>query len=81
MINFKSIVKETRKTSSFLKKNAKLLLMVYLYEKEKLPRDYIVEIVNIWNFYENEKDLLMIEKDWQFIQDKIKDGRAHELSE
>ena len=79
MINFTSIVEESRKTSSFLKKNAKILLMVYLFEEEKLPRDYIVELVGIWNF--PEKDLLMIEKDWQKIQDKIKAGKAHELSE
>lgn len=79
MISFMDIVKEDWSNSSFLKKNAKLLLIIYLYEKEKLPRDYIVELVNIWTF--PEKDLLMIQKDWQTIQNKVRAGKAHELSE
>ncbi|MCX6822908.1 MAG: Sau3AI family type II restriction endonuclease, partial [candidate division SR1 bacterium] len=76
---FMEIVDEERETSSFLQKNEKLLLFFYLCEEEKIFRDYIVEYINIRKF--PPKDLLMIEHDWHTIQDKIKAGRAHELSE
>ena len=41
--------------------------------------DYIIKLVDDWN-YPNE-DLLVIKRDWLFIQNKIKEGKAHELSE
>jgi hypothetical protein len=64
------IVNEERETSSFLEKNKGLLLIFYLYEENKVFRDYIIELVNIWKF--PPKDLLMIQQDWHTIQNKIK---------
>lgn len=65
------IIKEERKSCSFLKKNKNLLLMFYLYEKDKSFWDYIIELISLRNF--PEKDLLMMEKDWQKIQRKVMD--------
>ena len=41
--------------------------------------DYIIKLVDDWE-YPNE-DLKIIKRDWEFINQKIKDGKAHELSE
>lgn len=79
IINYENIVNEEFLSSNFFKKNASILLIFYLYEKEKLPIDYIIKLVNEWNF-ENE-DLEVIKSDWELIVNKIKDGKAHELSE
>lgn len=79
IINFMEIVNEERETSSFLQKNKGLLLIFYLYEENKVFRDYIIELVNIWKF--PPKDLLMIQQDWHTIQNKIKSWKADELSE
>ncbi|HJS01314.1 MAG TPA: MutH/Sau3AI family endonuclease, partial [Flavobacterium sp.] len=69
----------TFKTSSFWKKNQLLLLMFYLYEEEKLDIDYIFKIIRLWQF--PAKDLKIIKDDWSKIISKIKDGKAHEISE
>ncbi|HMK18412.1 MAG TPA: Sau3AI family type II restriction endonuclease [Chitinophagaceae bacterium] len=65
--------------SSFWKKNALILLMFYLFEKGKLDIDYIFKIIQLWKFPET--DLKIIKDDWKKIVQKIKDGKAHELSE
>gem|GEM_PF-4585146 len=70
-ISFMEIIKEERKSCSFLKKNKNLLLMFYLYEKDKSFWDYIIELISLRSF--PEKDLLMMEKDWQKIQRKVMD--------
>jgi hypothetical protein len=41
--------------------------------------DYIIKIVDEWSF--TETDLAVIKKDWEFIRDKVRAGKAHELSE
>jgi len=79
MIDFIWIVNEKWNDSSFLKKNKKLLLMFYLYEKDKSFRDYVMELVKIREF--QDEDLLMMEQDWNVIQNKVKLWRAHEISE
>ncbi len=79
IINYMEVVNQNFYNSSFWKKNAHLLLLFYLYEKEKSLFDYVIKFVNIWNF--PELDLEIIKKDWQIIQAKILEGKAHELSE
>ena len=66
-------------TSSFWKKNANLLLIFYLYEKEKELFDYLIEFVDIWSF--PAYDLQIIKQDWENIQQKVLQGKAEELSE
>lgn len=65
--------------SSFWYKNKKLLLMFYLWLPD-LPRKEFKIIDNLLYTYP-EEDLEIIKKDWKKITDKIKAGKAHELSE
>lgn len=79
IINYLDVHKENFKTSSFWKKNAHLLLVFYLHDKELELLDYVIKLVDTWQ-YHNE-DLKIIKRDWEFINQKIIDGKAHELSE
>ena len=53
--------------------------MFYLHDRDLDLLDYIIKLVDGWQ-YPNE-DLKIIKQDWEFINQKIKDGKAHELSE
>lgn len=79
IINYLEVHKEEFETSSFWKKNAHLLLVFYLHDKDLDLLDYIIKLVDGWK-YPNE-DLTIIQRDWEFINQKIKEGKAHELSE
>ncbi|WP_299135708.1 Sau3AI family type II restriction endonuclease [uncultured Tenacibaculum sp.] len=79
IINYLEVHKEEFETSSFWKKNAHLLLVFYLHERDLDLLDYLIKLVDGWQ-YPNE-DLKIIKQDWEFINQKIKDGKAHELSE
>lgn len=79
MIDYMTVVSEEWESSTFLKKNSHLLLVFYLHEKDKDPRDFVVKIVRMFEF--PPEDLAIIQRDWQLIVDKVKDGKAHELSE
>lgn len=78
-IDFNKVYKENFKTSSFWVKNQTLLLMFYLHEIEKLDFNYIFKIIRIWQFPST--DLKIIKDDWEKIILKIKEGKAHEISE
>lgn len=79
IIDYMEEYKKEFKTSSFYKKNSTILLIEYLYEKYKDRLDYIIGYVQLFQF--PEKDLKIIEDDWNKIVDKIKQGKAHEISE
>lgn len=79
IINYLEVHKEDFENSTFLKKNAHLLLVFYLYEKDKNLLDYVIKLVDGWKY--PDEDLAIIRHDWQTINQKIKDGKAHELSE
>jgi DNA mismatch repair protein len=79
VINFMEIHKELFEQSSFLKKNKLLLLINYLYEEGIDRLDYIIRFVQLFEF--PDKDLKIIEDDWNRIVNKIKEGKAHEISE
>lgn len=79
IINYLEIINQNFETSSFWKKNKNLLLVFYYYEKNKTAIDFKIQIVDEWNF--PEIDLEIIKRDWQTIYKKIKNGKAHELSE
>lgn len=79
IINYMEIVNETFDISSFWKKNKHLLLVFYLYETNKKAIDFRIEIVDEWEF--KDIDLEIIKKDWSVIHQKVKNGKAHELSE
>lgn len=79
IINYLEVHKEEFETSSFWKKNAHLLLVFYLHDRDLGLLDYLIKLVDGWQ-YPNE-DLKIIKQDWELINQKIKDGKAHELSE
>lgn len=79
IINYLEDHKEDFEGSSFWKKNAHLLLVFYQHEKDLDLFDYVIKLVDEWNY--SDEDLKIIKRDWEFINQKIKDGKAHELSE
>lgn len=79
IINYMEEYKEAFYTSSFWLKNQKLLIMFYLWEKDKARGDYRI-IKSLLHTYP-EEDLAVIINDWEIIINKIKAGKAHEISE
>ena len=79
IINYMNVHSENFGESSFWKKNAHLLLVFYLYEKDLNILDLTIRLVDGWQF--PKEDLEIIKSDWLLIQQKIIDGKAHELSE
>lgn len=79
IINYMEIIDEKWESSSFLDKNALLLLIFYLYEADKERLDYLIKLVTLWDY--GDRDIEIIKQDWQKIVAKIREGKAHELSE
>lgn len=79
IINYLEVHNEEFGNSTFWKKNAHLLLVFYLHDKEKHLLDYLIKLVDDWKY--PAEDLEIIKQDWEKINQKIKDGKAHELSE
>jgi DNA mismatch repair protein MutH len=76
---YNDVVKEKFESSSFFKKNAHLLLIFYLHQYDIDILDLVIKMVGEWKFAET--DLEIIKQDWDLITNKIKIGKAHELSE
>ena len=83
MINYMEIINETWENSTFLKKNKLLLLLFYLYVKNLNILDYEFKMVKMLDMFSDipQADIAQIKKDWETIVNKIKDGKAHLLSE
>ncbi len=79
IINYLKVHNEEFENSTFWKKNAHLLLVFYLHDKEKHLLDYLIKLVDDWKY--PAEDLEIIKQDWEKINQKIKEGKAHELSE
>lgn len=79
IINYIEVVNQQFEESDFWKKNANILLIFYLHQAGYDILDYIIKLVDEWNFPNT--DLEIIKKDWELIKQKIADGKAHELSE
>jgi len=79
IINFMKVHKEDFKSSSFYKKNAHILFVFFVYIKDVNIIDYLIHIVDDWKF--PYVDLRIIQQDWERINLKIKEGKAHEISE
>jgi DNA mismatch repair protein MutH len=82
-IDFMNIINETWTTSSFLRKSSLILLMMYLFDKTTPPIDYRFKIIKLIDLLKDlpPRDVFQIQEDWEAIVDKIKAGRAHEISE
>lgn len=82
-INYETIAHETWKNSSFLAKNARLLVLFYLYEDRLHGFDYrFLKHKLLLSFLEDlsEHFVTQVKADWEHIVSMIKSGRAHELS-
>ena len=79
IINYLKVHEEDFESSSFWKKNEHLLLVFYLHDRNLNLLDYIIKLVDDWKY--PSEDLKIIKHDWETINQKIKEGKAHELSE
>ena len=80
MIDYCNVIDEEFKTSQMWVKSKLILLVFYLYHQETNDRlDYTIGYVNLFSPPEN--DVQIIKQDFEKIVNKIKAGKAHELSE
>jgi len=79
IINYEEEAEQAFRTGSFWKKNRFLLLLFFRHEPGVPNVDYVFEIIRLWRFPDT--DLKIIKDDWEKIVTKIREGRAHELSE
>ena len=79
IINYINVVNQNFENSDFVKKNSSILLIFYLHQSGYDILDYLIKLVDEWSFPTT--DLEIIKKDWQTINKKIAEGKAHELSE
>ena len=78
-ISYKEPVEDNFYLSHVWNKIAKILLIHYLRDKSKDRFDYPIKYVNL--FTPPQEDLAIIIQDYFKIINKIKDGKAHEISE
>lgn len=80
MIDYMSVINETFDNSHLWLKARLMLLVYYLYENDIKDRlDYRIDYASL--FTPSEEDLVIIRSDFKTIVNKIKAGKAHELSE
>lgn len=80
MIDYFSVVNEEFETSHMWNKAQLILLIYYLYEKEvPINLDYRIDYAKL--FTPPEQDIKIIKHDFEVIVEKIRTGKAHELSE
>ncbi len=79
IIDYFKLNDETWDTNSIMKKCKELLLMFYMNEKDVDKEDLIFKVISLW--IPSEQDLRIIENDWNTIALKVKQGKAHEISE
>lgn len=80
MIDYYNVVNETFEDSHMWQKARLILLVYYLYQQEIKNRlDYKIDYVKL--FSPPEQDLQIIKHDFEVIKNKIREGKAHELSE
>ncbi|WP_253199023.1 MutH/Sau3AI family endonuclease [Clostridium gasigenes] len=79
IINYMKDYEGDFEQSGFYKKNKLILLIYYFFDKELDKLDYPINYVHLFEF--PEVDLEIIKRDWETIVNKIKEGKAHEISE
>lgn len=79
IIDYMTEYQNTFASSHFLSKNSKIQIIWYLWEKDKKKSDFKITHQYLYSFPND--DLEIIKNDWEIIINKIKDGKAHELSE
>jgi DNA mismatch repair protein MutH len=79
IINYMEEYDKTFSTSAFWHKCNTMLLMSYEHLENKPKGDFHIDEAVLFSF--PEEDLVIIERDWQLIMEKVRSGRAHEISE
>ena len=79
IINYMEEYDKTFNTSAFWHKCQCILLMSYEHLKDKPKGDFRIDAAVLFSF--PEEDLIIIEHDWETIINKVRAGKAHELSE
>lgn len=80
MIDYFKVVQESFEESHFWSKARLILLIYYLYQAEIENRlDYKIGYARLFSV--PQEDLNIIKHDYEVIVEKIRDGKAHELSE
>lgn len=78
MIDYDEVVNETFETSHLLEKARSILLVVYLWEKDKNPLDYKVDFADLWKLPEG--DMAQLKADWETVVNKVRAGHAEDIS-
>lgn len=79
IINYMEEYDKTFQTSAFWHKCNTMLLMSYEHLQDRPKGDFKIDEAVLFSF--PEEDLIIIEHDWETIMEKVRSGRAHELSE
>ncbi len=79
IINYMEEYDKTFNTSAFWHKCNTMLLMSYEHIKGKSKGEFCVDAAILFSF--PEEDLIIIEHDWETIINKVRAGKAHEISE
>lgn len=79
IINYMEEYKKTFETSAFWHKCNTMLLMSYEHKEGVLKGDFTIDEAVLFSF--PEEDLIIIERDWEIIMDKVRAGLAHTISE
>ena len=79
IINYMEEYDKTFLTSAFWHKCNTMLLMSYEHLTDRPKGDFCIDEAVLFSF--PEEDLIIIEHDWQLIMEKVRNGRAHEISE
>lgn len=79
IINYMEEYSKTFESSAFYKKCNTMLLMSYQHLFDVPKGDYKIDEAVLFGF--PEEDLIIIEHDWNIIIEKVRAGKAHEISE
>ena len=79
IINYMEEYDKTFQSSAFWHKCNTVLLMSYEHLVDRPKGDFRIDEAVLFSF--PEEDLAIIEHDWETIMEKVRAGRAHELSE
>jgi len=78
-IDYKKLILETWDKSHAKEKLNKVLFIYYLYDKDNI-RNSLIKKIDLWELNQGNNEFI-IKYDWLNVQQKVKDGYAHELSE
>ncbi|MGX4763994.1 Sau3AI family type II restriction endonuclease [Holzapfeliella sp. JNUCC72] len=81
IINYENLVTESFDSSHLIQKNENLELAFYEYNQEIPKSDWFFKEVFSYQMKQYPADFEIIKKDWHIIQEYVKAGKAHELSE